>query len=321
MEHCGVEAVMGSFHYIKSGKKAWIRTMAAVDAWEHECFRYLDSGVFTLLRKSGGVRAKISGAPNMKQDKDTKISVVTEEQYVAHYQEYAAFLKEHADEWDYIVEMDVDTLMILPKGKKLTGDYDKDSNILRSGVDATRWARKKLRALVGDKLMPVWHANPHDGRQERFKEIASEFPYIGIGSDVSAREPELKYLCAEAHRQGVLVHALGSSRRDVLRNTPFDTADSTTWLSSVRYAQYDGVFLTLGKGKNKLGAQAKARARAMVADIHKRLPEIDTDILFTEGATQVEKYIVAITYLQARQVDAQRSTTRVDRLARGGLFD
>ena len=77
----------------------------------------------------------------------------------------------------------------------------------------------------------------------------------------------------------------------------------------------------MGKGKNKLGAQAKARARAMVADIHKRLPEIDTDVLFTEGATQVEKYIVAITYLQARQVDAQRSTTKVDRLARGGLFD
>ena len=310
---------MGSFHYMRGSMKAWRRTMAAIDDWPHECFRYLDSGVFTLLRRTGDVRAKMSGAPNMK-DKDVFVKHITEEAFIKHYREYAAFLREYAHEWDYIIEMDVDTLKILPKGKKLTGDPDEDDLVLRSGVEATRWARKRLREIVGDKLMPVWHTNPLEGNVERFKEICNEYSYIGIGSDVSPRDPTLKYFCSEAHRLGIKVHGLGSSRRDVLRNTPFDSVDSTTWLSSVRFAQYDGIFLTTGQGKNKLSAVAKARGLALLAEIRRRHPDIDTDRLFETGATQIEKYIVALTLLQIRQDEAQRSMRVVDTLVRGSLF-
>lgn len=294
-----VEAVMGSFELMKSGSWWAERGRSLLDRWPQ--YRYLDSGAFTLLRKSSGSRIKRGSQPSASSSLEV-VDYLEYQDYKAHLAEYIAFLARHLDAFDFVFELDMDLLKIR-SGKKVV-----------PGIEVTYAGRKILRRVAGDKLIPVWHSAVPDPGHGRFKEMCSEYKYIAIGSSLDPTDRKIKYLCDYAHTQGVLVHGLGTSRVDVLEATPFDTVDSTTWLSAVRFGQFAGTMFPLSAPVSSRQQSKVPGFRATVRDLG-----YDPDHLLASGGEYVtEKYEVAIALMQRRQ-DAAPPIPRP--LASASLFE
>ena len=281
-----VEASMTSFHFVQSSTH-WKRIgRDQMHRWPH--YRYLDSGAFTFLRRAEGSRTGNSSQPTQQAAKaKEKDAIIDESEFLPFYQKYAAYLRDHLDDWDYVFELDVDTTMLRRR----------DGSLI-DGVTVSRRARAKLRDIAGDKLIPVWHPtiDPHPPYPEFQKLIDDGYGYIGIGSDVSPNDRSLRYVIDMAHHAGVLVHGLGATRVETLERTPFDTVDSTTWLSSVRFGQFAG---TVYSTRQNMSPAALAKLRHFEALVRKL--GYDPEALLTDGCTQTEKYEVAVALMQKRQ--------------------
>lgn len=248
LRDCEVDAVMTSFEYIGKGhymKKVWPKLQ------EWNVRTYLDSGVFTFVRKAGTTRIRIARAgqaelPPASQQLD---------EFFKYREEYEAYLKEHYKAWDHIIELDIDevaaTIWYEAVEPKPT-----EHDLLEGWAERGReWAleliaqqQASLRRIVGDRLMPAWHVQRgHEGWTEMIK----KFPYVAIGSDTgvptsttSTRPPMqtkiLRGMVREAHEQGTGVHYLGDTRYRTFLETELDSADSTTWVSAGRFGQFPG---------------------------------------------------------------------------------
>jgi hypothetical protein len=293
MANVKIDSMMASFLTLNSGKW-WIREEPLFDSWEH--YRYLDSGAFTFLKLGQGTRIKAaskarvskSGTVSRSTSARTMAHAVQEEttalgpRLKEHFRNYIAYLRANLDKWDFVCDMDVDTLDF--------GDTP--------GVEVTWACRRALRKVAGDKLLPVWH--PIAG-WDSLKDLCATYPYIAIGSDMNPGTPEIQRVCDYAHTQGVLVHGFGTSRVDILNVTPFDTVDSTTWISSVRYGQFMGWRLSAKDSKHN-DARSNSRAlrfRSMVEEMG-----YDPDVLLEPGSRQIEKYEVALRLMMKRQDEA-----------------
>lgn len=218
---------MTSFEYI--GRGHYMKKVAPIlDTWPVRT--YLDSGVFTIVRKAGTTRIRIA-----RSDKDaTKASW---QELIAYAERYFAYLKEHADRWDHIIELDVDE----PEWEDYLGNRV-------PGTELAMYFQKKLYDIVGPKLMPAWHVQRgHEG----WTEMIRKFPYVAIGSDTgvptstaSTRPPMplsiIRGMVREAHAAGVGVHYLGDTRFRTFIESELDSADSTTWVSAGRFGQIPG---------------------------------------------------------------------------------
>ncbi len=153
--------------------------------------------------------------------------------FLDYFRGYVAYLREHARLWDYIVEVDVDALK-----------FGKEDGSLVSGVDVASLARRTLEGIVGSKLLRVWHHMVDEPPYPLFRKMVHDLPYFCVSSDIEPDNRELRYLCDYAHKAGSIIHGLGTSKPDVLDVTPFDTADSTTWLAIQRFGKMKGGALT-----------------------------------------------------------------------------
>lgn len=96
--------------------------------------------------------------------------------------------------------------------------------------------RKKLEKYT-HKIIPVWH---HTLGIYEFKKMVDEYPYVSIScvKDKDIPEDQIKYFVKYAHNHKTKIHGLGMTRKRVLNKVPFDSVDSTSWKSCVRYGRY-----------------------------------------------------------------------------------
>lgn len=209
-----VEALMVTFERIRGNPDRFHEKVYPLYDWPVR--KYLDSGIFTLMRKAGVSRSKIASGKVGVADKRAA--------FISLAKDYATYLKKYGWAWDHCAELDVDQV--------LTPEY-------------TKKIRPLLYDLIGPKLLPVWHLSSN---LEDWDNLLDQYPYVSIGGDaglvsVSKAQAELLYrkMLNMAHAKEKLVHRMGETRTDALRNTPWDTADSTTWFSAQRFGRFNGI--------------------------------------------------------------------------------
>lgn len=258
-----VKAVMGSFHQLSSAK-----TRATVVEFLHTwpTLKLLDSGVFTFLRKTGQLRSRVK-----EKESDKDAAPLTLDDFQNYADNYKAYLKQHLDDWDFVVELDVDNIF---------------------GVEVSRAFRTELKQIAGDKLIPVWHTV---AGMSGWVDCYNEFPYIGTGSDKPMDPTFYRRIIDEAHAHGAIVHGFGGTREDIMHAVPYDTADSTTWLAANRYGQFGGT--NFRRGDTMSGREmSKARQLVPAMEAVGATPEILVD-------TKVHKpqLLLSISLLQERE--------------------
>jgi len=248
LKEARVDAVMTSFEYIGKGhymKKVYPKLM------EWPVRKYLDSGVFTFVRKAGTTRIRIARAAEVIQ----KPASIQLEEFRKFYAEYVAYLKQYGEFWDHVIELDVDEIAATvwyetkePKPKSLDLQEGWAERGREWAMANIRKIQDNLREIVGDRLMPAWHVQRgHDG----WTDMVARFPYVAVGSDtgvptstLSSRPPMetaiLRGMCREAHETGTFVHYLGDTRYKTFMQAELDSADSTTWVSAGRFGQFPG---------------------------------------------------------------------------------
>lgn len=97
--------------------------------------------------------------------------------------------------------------------------------------------RNKLEQLVGRKCVPVWHK---ERGIDEFRKMCKEYDYIAVGGIVSGEIKPRHYklfptLINEAHKYGTKIHGLGFTGLKYLPEYHFDSVDSTSWCSGVRF--------------------------------------------------------------------------------------
>lgn len=120
------------------------------------------------------------------------------------------------------------------------------------GVKETENLRKRIEDGTKKKSIPVWHI---ELGVDYYKMLCEEYDYIAIGASGqhgtawTRKTPEkLIALVNYARAKGVKVHGLGYTKIAMLKNIPFYSVDSTSWLSGNRFG---GIYRFNGSGFDK----------------------------------------------------------------------
>lgn len=274
-----VDSVMCSFEYVRGNPRKFhenIMPLLRTEEWQPRL--YLDSGVFTLMRKAGTSRATKHHAHSTVVDKV--------EAFKALARDYAVYLERYGDQWDHVVELDVDQVL---------------------GPQATLAMRNVLRRYAGDRLMPVWHMASGEGSWER---MVSQFPYVSIGGDAgldrgSRSEPAMamyRDMVRYAHAAGVLVHGMGDTKESTFRSLRWDSGDSTTWVNGQKYGKFGTVRYSEMEQSSE-GAKASRAARSFEDWL--RGKGLDPAVIQMRKQT-IDKLIVNVYLLQEREAQLRR---------------
>jgi hypothetical protein len=122
---------------------------------------------------------------------------------------------------------------------KLFFELDIDNVI---GLQKVEYYREKIHDQTGIHPIPVWHSNRG---WNYFKEMCIKYPYVAIGTTNSTLDgikirqapTVLKKFIDTAHDVGTKIHGLGFSSTPLLKSFPFDSIDSTTWISGMKFAR------------------------------------------------------------------------------------
>lgn len=264
-----VDAVMESFEYIRRVPPADLR--AALN-WPTR--RYLDSGMFTVMKKTGN--HKLSNAKDKARGSGSDTHAVISKLL----EDYVAYLEKYGKRWDHIVEMDTD-------------------NIPGLGPAYALEAREQLREIVGDKLLPVWHAAAEAGYDVplgAWKRMIREFPYVSIGGDPNPDITMYRHMVRMAHAQGVVVHGLGSTSPADFKEIGWDTGDSTNWVAGLRYGRYSDLLVS---SKAKVDARAASQSRAIAHYLTEH--GIDIADVLAPGKSHAKLYLSVLRELKRQE--------------------
>ena len=158
------------------------------------------------------------------------------EDYAADYEEFIALNYDRIEGW---VEFDSQTLG-LP------------------------WIQQQRAAFENDpKMLAVWHSSYGINLLQKW---ATEYQNIAITSDSIESMTNLAAVTRNLKRaNGVKFHALATAKPDNLRQIPFDTASTLSWLSPMRRGEtiiWDGGKLV--RYPKKMKAQARLRYKSVV---------------------------------------------------------
>lgn len=134
-----------------------------------------------------------------------------------YVEQYGNYVREHNIK-NY-VEMDVDQII---------------------GVDKTRRLRERLENIVGWQSIPVWHTIR--GKQS-FIQDCKDYNYIALGYfmteglKATVTEKYARGFIDLAHKYNCKIHGLGFTKTKTLEQFPFDSVDSSSWRTGVRYCQ------------------------------------------------------------------------------------
>lgn len=113
------------------------------------------------------------------------------------------------------------------------------------GYDKVKEIRRFLEAETGKKPIPVWHKSR---RKEDYLQMCEEYDYVALGGIVTKEITQKEYkifpwFISEAHKRKAKIHALGFTNLKGLTQYPFDSVDSTAWVSGNRFGsvyQFNG---------------------------------------------------------------------------------
>ena len=158
--------------------------------------------------------------------------------------------------WDEYVTRYIE--YIKKKDVKLFFELDIDKII---GYDRVKEIRRRLERETGKRPIPVWHK--HLGKAE-FLRMCDEYDYIAIGGLAigDIKQSQYQYLPAfirEAHKRGTKIHGLGLTHSAWLSKLHFDSVDSSSWSSGMRYGQiYTFTGRTIKQTKKPAGHRVKS---------------------------------------------------------------
>lgn len=104
------------------------------------------------------------------------------------------------------------------------------------GLEKVEYYRKTMEDAIGIPPIPVWHASRGF---EYFEKMCQDYPYVSIGSSkiIYKRPDILKKFINVAHENNAKIHCLGFTSTPLLKNLPFDSVDSTTWISGIKFGE------------------------------------------------------------------------------------
>lgn len=161
-----------------------------------------------------------------------------------YLERYIAFINEN--DIRYFFELDIDSVV----GYETVKDY-----------------RRLLERKTGRRCIPVWHKSR--GLDE-YKRMVKEYDYIAVGGIANGdiKRSEYKYftpLLNYAHQAGCKVHGLGFTDTGRLHQYPFDSVDSTSWISGSRFGS---VYRFNGRRMVATTVEGKRMIDYKIADLH-----------------------------------------------------
>ena len=126
------EAIMVSFEAIRKDKW-WRKAASLYDQWPH--YRYLDSGVFTLMRQAGITRISANTQPKAQRkatlkkrmpfkilQQERRRVIIPHEMVHERFIAYRNYLRKHIEEWDFVLNFVIEQRDIeIPGGSLVSG--------------------------------------------------------------------------------------------------------------------------------------------------------------------------------------------------------
>jgi len=178
-------------------------------------FNHLDS--FLYIKKNPKIADYINRYKRFMLDSGAYTFIISKKANLdidSYTDEYIDFISHY--NIDLFFEMDVDIIFGYEKVKKL---------------------RDRIEQRVGKPTIPVFHMIR--GINE-FKAMCKDYSYIAIAGKEFRHDGYKSAIpfINEARKHNCKVHGLGITGMDALRNIPFYSVDSTTWLNGNRFGAY-----------------------------------------------------------------------------------
>jgi hypothetical protein len=108
---------------------------------------------------------------------------------------------------------------------------------------------------LGDKFMPVWHA---EHGVEELERMAAVYRRIGVLQTALGNRDLIPVLNVLAERRGTLFHGMSMTKPDIMLAVNFDSVGSTSWISPM---QFGDTFVWTGRELKRYPKDYKAEAR------------------------------------------------------------
>lgn len=168
---------------------------------------------------------------------------------------YSHFMSEVGDLFDDIVMINLD---------RIPGEKGRDPTLdeLKEAVEISDENYKILRDIFGDKVLPVFHQGEPD---ERLYEVAEMTQYICLSPRNDLHEKARRLWSQERHAllhekyPTAQTHGLATTGNLMLRDVPWHSVDSASWVHHAAYGmidiflgnRYKGFFVSNEGGKQR----------------------------------------------------------------------
>lgn len=247
----GPRPILLSYYYLK--KKNGLKTLEEWRKYSQPWILILDSGVYSLRNKLKLGMTATSGASKefSKEDREHIFSQSLQQKDLIdkHVKDYIQFLHDAEGLYDVAVEMDMDDWM----GVGYSDIYYK-------------WMCEKISS---HKIMRVWHQSGRTFEDwlEWVKDSTQSYLCVE-GGTILGRNVELynKFIYP-AQQAGKKVHILAMTIPQILRDTPVNTTDSSTFINGGRFGtiKVPGLGEITFSNRTDLSKSSPATARHYVA--------------------------------------------------------
>jgi hypothetical protein len=132
-------------------------------------------------------------------------------------------------------------------------DIVSEFDVLQLGREWRETVREAFWDGLGDKFLPIWHAE--DGVEE-LERLAARYRRVGVlQADMGADYTSLLNAVAGS---GTLLHGVAMTKMDAMRQVRWNSVGSTSWLSPT---QYGDTFVWTGKELKRYPKKYKDQAR------------------------------------------------------------
>jgi len=252
LEHCQAPYILLSYYKFRKQKvmDEWVNIIQRLKAKGVEFM--LDSGAHTFYSETG------VGKSNVAVRKTTK----TTESYDEYVDKYIGFLLKWGNLFNYYVELDIHGIVNMDKIYQFRELF---------------WKAGLKPMLVGHPEQPMVAA----GFPQEWRKLCQKDNYLALGGNLP--EGQCMAYIQQAHSAGAEVHGFAMTKVDVMNRIPFDSVDSTTWLSGGRfgltcYFQAPRILMTDDK-------KQRFRFKDKIINQYK----LNWDLIASDSSTEVDK--------------------------------
>lgn len=215
--NCGINDILVSYYYLRKRKKVF------------------EEDIMVRCKKQGGLFMADSGGHSFLSTKEIPDEMYYEKYWIEFLEEYVDWLREH-HEYIYVA-----------------ANMDLEDFVGTAVVD--KWNKKYFKPL--EKLMNIVYVAHQDNIPgdktglKRFKQYCKLHDYVGVNNDLYKYSEKFFEI---ARITKTRIHGFGWTSIPTLKQWPFFSVDSTTWLGGARYGTtylYDGKNFYVKDFKNK----------------------------------------------------------------------